>query len=476
MQRPAWIPALTFLLLPSIARGQGKFERAEPNDKAPRGQALEWSSEKGKPFVYRLPARIDPLHPPRLLLMLHGAKQSWTWAFAYHPIISGEFRPTDIVIAPEALAGERGESPVFRSDRPDGEQIAGIVQAFKKQFPVGSVYLYGLGEGAVFAYWFLGEYPDLVDGIVAHNGALLDGKLPKQGRERYGIAILHARADSVIPADYALQAEEKLRKEGFRNVKVSIAQGLDKKTAHEAALPKEVSDLLAWLDRLCAGTPEAALSTALSEIAKDSPEIGVAAAMAERAGELARGAKGPNQAALEERLGALRALLEEVRAAHVKALAADPAYKAAKPPFGFWTVHFRVANQAFRGMPAWQEAMKAFVKLADSQEKAVGAALKGLSNPKRSAFQSAVAALEAGYMAPSYDELLELLKPLADRPGELEYASEADLKRLRSLVQARNEFEWTGRKSGRDAQKEILARFREAHKDWFPPADEEKAH
>src|SRR5262249_43408559 len=151
--------------------------------------------------------------PPALVLMLHGTGLKWGWAFWNYPIEKGQFRGDDVVVAPEAMTPGGQDVFNFVQNKADGDQIAGIIAYFRKRFPIGRVYLYGHSQGAFFTYWFAGEHPELVDGIVAHAGNVLGNvKHPKAAKEKVAIGILHGRADAVVPVDCAY-ATEKLYKE-----------------------------------------------------------------------------------------------------------------------------------------------------------------------------------------------------------------------------------------------------------------------
>ncbi len=170
-----------------------------PGKKAPRGQLLEWKSEAGQPYWYHVPEVFSKDRPPALILMLHGTGGNQGWSFWNYPIVAGKFRPHDIVVSPDGVTPGGGTSFNFVQGKKDGEQIAEIIASFREAYPeIDRVYLYGHSQGAFFCYWYAGEYPDTLDGIVAHAGNVLSVQHDKKTKQGVGIGILHGRADAVV--------------------------------------------------------------------------------------------------------------------------------------------------------------------------------------------------------------------------------------------------------------------------------------
>jgi predicted esterase len=456
--------ALALAVAASAARAQeeGKVERVEPGPKAPRGDVLEWTSAQGKPYWYRLPKK--PGKATNLVLMLHGTGLKWGWAFWNYPIATGEFRGDDIVIAPEGMTDGGGGTFNFVQGKNDGEHIAGLIQLFRERFEIQNVYLYGHSQGAFFTYWFAGEYPELVNGIVAHAGNVLDVKFPKYAKENVAIGILHGRADAVVPVECAFRTEEVYRSEGYKKLKLYVVEGLTEQSGHWP-LPVQVSEMLAWLDQASASTPAAAVDAALLEVAKDVPDFAALADLVERArGKLAKH-KGDDKAALDEKVEALAGLLASTEVRVWASMKSDVEAQLAKPAYGAWAARLRLAHRAFRGSPTWKATAGAAAKTSETHEKKVRDALEDLGRGKKSAFGSGVEALEASYLAPSYVDLVSRMRQLAEGGGS--QADAEDKQAFRALVEARKAAEEAGAKSFEDAARSAAAEFREKRAAWF---------
>ncbi|MGH7162450.1 MAG: alpha/beta fold hydrolase [Planctomycetota bacterium] len=441
---------LVALLLPVAARAEEeKPQRAEPGPGAPAGRALEWTSPGGRPFWYRLPAR--PSGRPNLLLMLHGSGMTFGWAFWNYPIASGEFRPGDIVIAPESDKPDRG----FFQSKPDAEEVASLIQLFRKRLPIANVYLYGHSQGAFFAYWFAGERPELVDGIVAHAGNVLANvKHPKAAKEKLAVGILHGRADSVVTADCAYATDLFYAEQGYRKVRLKIVEGLDERSGHWP-LPGEASRMLDWLDGVSLKDAGDAASFALREIAKERPDLRAVADAVAEGRALLKKQKEDRDAALGK-LDALAELLDKLEAEHARAL--TDAMSGKVPAFGSWASHFRIANAAFHRSPAWQAACKPLQGAVKAQEKAVADAFDQLGRRTKKTFSACVAALEKGFLASGYDRLLLHVDRIAEKPGDL--ATEEEVAAYRDRIGARKAAEEEGAGAAAETGAAILAEFR----------------
>ncbi len=437
--------------------------RAEPSLQAPLGQVLEWTSPRGKPYWYRLPRRLGSKQPANLLLMLHGTGLKWGWAFWNYPIAGGAFRGEDIVVAPEGMTPGQGETFNFVQGEPDGDHIAEMIGLFKKQFPIAKVYVYGHSQGAFFAYWFAGEHPELVDGIVAHAGNVLQVKHPKLAKEKVAIGILHGRADAVVPVECAFRTEKIYRDQGYKQVKLQIVEGLTEQSGHWP-LPKQVGEMLAWLDSVSADNPRLALAGALQSLAHDEPDLGAARDAAARAGAFLKAYKGKDRAELTERLDAVRKLLDDAAKAHADAIAA--AAGKGKPPFGAWASHYLRASRALEPLPAWQKATSAIRQRAAAQEKLVARALVLVDQAGAKAFGEGLGAIEGGFLAGRYDDLFTRLEGLAkDSTVKAE-----DRKKFQDLAAARTPARDEGIKAVVAIDQKLVKAFREAHAAWFEEA------
>jgi predicted esterase len=462
----------SFLLHCAASAQEPPTPRAEPSPNAPLGRRLEWTDAEGKPFWYRLPKKLDRAKPPALVLMLHGTGMKWGWAFWNYPIDDGGFRRDDIVVAPEGMTDGGNGTFNFVQGKAEGDHVAGLIGFFKKRFPVGKVYLYGHSQGAFFAYWFAGEHPELVDGIVAHAGNVLGNvKHPRAAKEKVAIGILHGRADAVVPVDCAYASEKVYKEQGYKKVKLVVVEGLTEQTGHWP-LPKHASDLFSWLDQVSTDTARGATLVALRELAAEAPDVEVLASSAAAAERLARSAKPDEKAIVAEQSAALGALVADLVLKHAAAIAARPDSRRTDAPHGPWAAHFRVANRGLDSVAAWHAAAKDLRTRAASHEKLVLAAAAKLEKSGGGALQEAVKALETAFLAPGYDDLLARCARLVE--SNAKGVKPEDAAKLKSLAGGRRADSEQGSAAAAAIAKDAAEAFRKAHPAWFEASVSER--
>src|SRR5690606_25984148 len=286
---------------PLAAQKLGEVPIVPPTSSAEKGKTLEWVSAEGRPYWYRLPEKIDARKPPNLVIMLHGTGLNWGWSFWNYPIGNGKFRSGDIVVSPDGLTPGQSGTFNFIQGKKDGDQIAGLNRLFRGRFPIDKVYLYGHSQGAFFAYWFAGEHTELVDGIVAHAGNVLQVKHHELAKEKVAIAILHGEADAVVPVECAHRSHKIYEDQGYKKLKLEIVEDLTAQSGHWP-LPKNVAALLDWLDEVSVDSPALEVRVALDEIAKESPDLlAIGEAIAEAKSLLGR-YRGDDKKELEARV------------------------------------------------------------------------------------------------------------------------------------------------------------------------------
>jgi dienelactone hydrolase len=409
---------------PAAVLGQKDADTiVEPSMKVPRGKQLEWRSAQGRPYWYRLPKVIDTKTPPDLVVMLHGSGGRHFWSFANYPIAGdgGNFRKRDIVVSPDGCT-QRGETFEFIQGPKDGEQIAGLISDFKKRFPIGRVYLYGHSQGAFFCYWFAGEHPELVDGIVAHAGNVLDVKHDKLAKQKVAICILHGRADAVVPVDCAIRTEKIYRDEGYTKLKLELVDGLTADSGHWP-LPDHVAKMLEWCDQVSTQSAAQAVRTAASELQKQKPDLAIVADQITKARKLLPKADEADKKALPPQLDALQAFVDKVVQLHGGALLAQPATIDPKAAFGAWAPDFVAANRALGDHAEWKKLMAKPRELAARHDKAIEKALKGLEKPTKDSRAAACKCYEDAFLSARGDELRTALLPVLEAAGAAEAAA-----------------------------------------------------
>ncbi|HIN79889.1 MAG TPA: hypothetical protein EYN00_02300 [Planctomycetes bacterium] len=449
------------------AQKYGEVDKVAPSMKAPMGQTLEWTSAEGKSYWYRLPHKIDPRKPPNLVLMLHGTGLTWGWAFWNYPIARGGFRGNDIVIAPEGMTPGGGDTFNFIQGKRDGDHIAGLIGHFKSKFPIDKVYVYGHSQGAFFCYWFAGAYTQLVDGIVAHAGNVLSVNHNKLAKEKVAIGILHGKADAVVSVECAYRTEKIYKQQGYKKIKLTVVEGLNQRSGHWP-LPRQVGEMFDWLDQVNADSPQLALKVALSELAKDSPDLKIVASSAYKAKSLARRVKGDEGKTLRETIEIVVEFLEEVQVAHASTI--EEAKKAAsstkRGSFQPWMAHFRIVNASFKESKVWRKSLKSLVSKSLREEGAIDAALGVISNKlNKKTLGQAVAILQRSMLASNADELQRTFSRMADDPPA--GTKEVDYLGFRQLTEKRTPLIEEGRATAAEITAEHAREFRQDNPELF---------
>ncbi|MCU0865447.1 MAG: alpha/beta fold hydrolase [Planctomycetes bacterium] len=457
-------PSVVFLLgCLSWLPAQNGVEVVEPELKAPRGKVLEWKSAQGKTYWYRLPKEIEPKVPPDLVLMLHGTGLDHRWSFANYPV-AGEFRKRDIVVSPDGVTPGHGETFNFVQGPKDGEQIVGLIRDFKQRFPIGRVYLYGHSQGAFFCYWFAGEHPELIDGIVAHAGNVLDVKHGKLAKQKVAIGILHGRADAVVPVECAVRTEQIYREQGYEKLKLEIVDGLTEQSGHWP-LPVQVAAMLEWLDQVSTLSAVQAVRSAASELQKAWPDLAVVAEQMAVARKLMAKAAEADKKVLPAQLDAIGKLIDRLALLHAEALLKEPAVSDPKAGYGAWATEFGLLDRAFAEHAGWKKAMSKPRDLAQKHDKLLEKAQKGLGKPSKDSRAAAVKALEDAFLARAADGMHGgLAKAVAD-------AAEDELaQRLQALQKTRQEDRQAAKQAIALRQQGAIDELKTAWPELFPAA------
>ncbi len=465
--RTSGLAGILLVALAVASPAQEPIKTIAPGKGAPRGEVLEWTSTAGRPYRYRLPETIRAKSPPALILMLHGTGLDHRWSFANYPVASGAFRGDDVIVSPDGLT-PGGKTFNFVQGPKDGAQIVELIKTFREAFPIDRVYLYGHSQGAFFCYWFAGAHPELVDGIIAHAGNVLDVAHPKLAREKVAIAILHARSDPVVPVSCAIRTEAIYRKAGYAKLKLVIVENIRKQAGHWP-LPKHVAELLEWLDVVSVASPSLLLDGAERELAKASPDIALADDATRRAGELLARYRGADAAALGGRRATIATFLDALAAAQATRVLdarATEKDRGVQP----WMIHFRRVARALGERDAWQKATRT---LASKAKGHVRSATKALARFRRKpSAKAAKKALDAVVKYPlateSSDLLAEVKRFHAAGAGEADARSLAKLTDQIAVVdEALEAAEKEGASRAAAIDDEHLTKLRAAHPDRF---------
>ncbi|HRD52427.1 MAG TPA: PHB depolymerase family esterase [Flavobacteriales bacterium] len=194
---------------------------------------------------------------PPVLLLLHGVGSNEQDLFSFAGRMPGEYLVLSLR-APNTLG--QGSYAWYQVDFATGKPVFSLEQAEqsrstlirfieqlgeKHHFDPVRVYLCGFSQGAIMAYSVALTRPDLVRGIAAMSGRLLEEVKPRITRspqlQRLSILITHGTQDATLPAYNAREADTYLRSLGITPALKTYPEG---HTISAAML----ADLLAWLE------------------------------------------------------------------------------------------------------------------------------------------------------------------------------------------------------------------------------------
>lgn len=334
----------------AAAKGR-RIPEKEPSAKA-RGDLLAWKAKDGLVYDYRIPESYDPETGAGLTVILHGSNLDHRWGFANHS--SKTFRPDVIVVSPDGTTPNGNGGFNFLGKPNDAKRVHALIQEWKLAFKVTGTYLYGHSQGSFFALYYAGEYPQDVDGVVAHaSGVWTWTKQPRKAH-RQAIVLMHGTQDPVVPYGQSVGGWESYVKRGYPMVRLRSLEGWNHwPSEHNLNMDRQAvphtSQQLAWVEGMTTQRPDR-LAWCLDFLGDNH--------FHERhdyagAWSLARHVEKQDGAAekLKARAGKIAASIEALAEAHVEELASDM-----KPGLPFakaaWVGHLPMFLRTFNGVPA----------------------------------------------------------------------------------------------------------------------------
>jgi phospholipase/carboxylesterase len=221
------------------------------------GMGLAGCSQQPATLVHQvLPAQVKTDHAP-LLILLHGVGSNEQDLFPLAP-----YMPQHYVVISARAPITLGSNSFgwFRIDRSSGtlrydfkevesslEQLQQFVAVMKKEHgtPESEVYLCGFSQGAIMSYNLALTHPELVNGVAAMSGRLMDEIKPmaqsKDKLQHLKIHISHGTGDRILPHQGALDAKTYLESLGLKPTFHSYTAG------HEIN-QEMLQDLVKWLE------------------------------------------------------------------------------------------------------------------------------------------------------------------------------------------------------------------------------------
>lgn len=366
--------------------------------KAGGENVYESKSADGLVFAWRGPKRYDAAKGTGLTLILHGSNLTHGWGFANHD--KATFRPDDLVVVPDGTTPNGKGGFNFLGEAKDAKRLHALLEEVKKAFRIRSTYVYGHSQGSFFSIYYAGEYPDDVDGIVAHASGIWNGtKLGKAGHHQ-AITLMHGTQDPVVPFVQSLLSLPSLREAGYPNARLYPLEGWNHWPAeHNAAGgTPHTSQELAWVEGMTTKDADrlAACLEVLADV-KDKTEHDWSAlwSLSRHAAEAPTATEATKTRAAKD-----LAVVEALAKKHADALASvKPGASADGKP---WMAHLPVFLRQFDGVPACAELGKAWKDtLEKHQERGIAHLKKYYASKDKDpagAFEEGVAAIAEGFL------------------------------------------------------------------------------
>ena len=350
--RTTTVVILAALLLNAPARAkEGDIPDRAPSA-ASKGTLCAWKTKDGLVYHHRVPASFDADKGLGLTLILHGSNLDHRWSFANHSRES--FRPDDLVVSPDGTTSNGQGGFNFLGEAKDAKRLHALIEELKASFPIRGVYLYGHSQGSFFALYYAGEYPQDVNGVVAHaSGVWTWTKQGKTGHPQ-AIVLMHGTQDPVVPYGQSEGGWQSYTQKGYPTVRLRSLEGWNHWPAehnvdmHGQAVP-HTSQQLAWVEGMTTDDP-ARLAWCFEFLADDKfRERHDYAGTYLLAKRVADHKAAPE--ALKARAPKVAAAVEDLAAKHAEALA-----KAMPGDLAFakksWVGHVGMFLRTFNGVPA----------------------------------------------------------------------------------------------------------------------------
>ena len=381
----------------AFAEGAATAKALDP--KAGGEKLYEAKSADGLVYFWRGPKHYDAAKGVGLTVILHGSGGTHQWGFAN--IDKATFRPDDVVISPDGTTPGANGTFLFMGEPKDAKRLHALLEEVKKAFKVRGTYLYGHSQGSFFSVYYAGEYPEDVDGVVAHASGIWNwSKLGKAGHHQ-AIILMHGTQDPVVPYVQSEGCFKSLVDAGYPMARLYPLEWWNHWPAelNSAGGTPHTSQELAWVEGMTTKSPdrlEACLDVMADVKDKVEHDWGGLWSLAKHAEE-APFAKDATKARARKAVDVVEALAKK----HAQALSdVKPGSPADGKP---WMAHLPVFLRQFAGVPGCTELAAAWKDTLEEHEKR-GAAhfekwwAKREKKDVADAFEEGVAAVVEGFL------------------------------------------------------------------------------
>jgi len=407
-----------FILLAAAAVAGDSFPHREPGPKA-KGKVYEWTARNGLVYLYRVPRGYDPEEGACLTFILHGSNLDRRWGFWNHR--QKTFRPDDLVVSPDGTTSNGRGGFNFLGKPMDAKRLRALHEDLTRVFNVKQTFLYGHSQGSFFSFYYAGQYPDAVDGVVGHASGVWSWTQGGPRGHDIPTVLMHGTEDPVVPYRQSVGGLKWFREKKYPMVRLRSLEGWNHWPAeHNGKIP-HTSQQLAWVEGMATDDPERmewCLDFLCGNKHRERHDWSATWSLAKR---VAEHEKAPEK--LKQRATKAKEAVEE--------LARDHVAKIAFPEKGKWDPEADVGHallflRAFPDVPAREEFAKEHEKVLERHRK------KGVrwfgkywtanrGGDEKKAFEAGVRAMEDAFLfhETTHNAFLKRMKELRDKAKQL---------------------------------------------------------
>jgi predicted esterase len=345
------------------------FEKKAFDPKAPAQKVFEWKSKAGTTCLWRAPERYDATKGANVTLILHGSNLTREWGFANHS--AKTFRPQDFVVSPDGTTpnGKGG----FNFLKEDSKKVHALVEEVRAALKVRGVFLYGHSQGSFFALQYAGDFPDDVNGVVAHASGLWTWTQHGKKCHHQAVVFVHGTQDPVVPYGQSVGGFQALADAGYPMARLRSLEFWNHWPAEHNGDVPHTSQQLAWVEGMTTDDPDrlAACFDLLATPKNDGIAEHDFAGAWSLAGHVASSEVASES--LKARAADTKSKVEALAAAHVEEMRVPDDVELASEP---WVGHLPIFLRAFPGVPAREDLAKRLAPVLDAHQKAAVANLR----------------------------------------------------------------------------------------------------
>ncbi len=370
---------------------------AQVKGRKSRGKLCSWKSADGLQFNYRVPKDYDHDKGASLTFILHGSNLSRGWGFANHSYKT--FRPDDIVVSPDGTTPNGNGGFNFMGEKKDAKRLHGLHEELKKTFNIKATYLYGHSQGSFFSFYYAGEYPEDVNGVVGHASGVWNWTTASKKGHHQAIVLMHGTQDPVVPYVQSA-ADTTFTDRKYPMVRKRHLEWWNHWPAEHNGDTPHTSQQLAWVEGMTTTDMDrlTACWDVLTDVKKkEEHDYAGVYLLAKRIVEL-EGAPGKCKKSAENAIKVVDELVKK----HIDAIQAPEDLKFADED---WITQLGFFMRRFEGVPAADSYVETFAQALEKQQKDAVKHLKkyfkALNKGKQAdAFKEGIAAIEKGFLWP----------------------------------------------------------------------------